>query len=44
MDQNEITKQSAQAVTEIIEAAKLKAGDLFVIGCSSSEITGVNIG
>ena len=44
MDQNEITKQSAQAVTEIIEAAKLKAGDLFVIGCSSSEIIGSRIG
>ena len=44
MDQSEITKQSRQAAEEIVEAAKLKEGSLFVIGCSSSEITGSRIG
>lgn len=44
MDFNEITAQSRQAVTEILQAAKLKKGSLFVIGCSSSEILGDQIG
>ena len=41
---SEITEQSKQAVTEIIEAAKLKEGALFIIGCSSSEVQGNRIG
>lgn len=41
---SEITSQSEQAVTEIIKAAHLKAGSLFVIGCSSSEVLGSRIG
>ena len=40
----EITKAGAAAVRELLEAAKLKAGDLFVVGCSSSEILGNAIG
>ena len=44
MDFSEITSQSEQAVTEIIKAAHLKAGSLFVIGCSSSEVLGSRIG
>ena len=40
----EITKQARQAVTELLDAAGLNAGDLFVIGCSSSEIVGQRIG
>ena len=40
----EITVQAAQAVSELIEAAGLRAGDLLVIGCSSSEIVGERIG
>ena len=44
MDFNEITAQSTQAVTEILEKARLKKGDIFVIGCSSSEILGDQIG
>ena len=44
MDFNEITAQSKQAVTEILEKARLKKGDIFVIGCSSSEILGDQIG
>lgn len=40
----QITKQAAQAVTELIDAAGLKVGDLLVIGCSSSEMMGEQIG
>ena len=40
----EITAQARQAVTELLDAAKLKAGDLFVVGCSSSEMVGQRIG
>lgn len=32
------------ALTELLEAACLKAGDIFVVGCSSSEILGSKIG
>ena len=39
-----ITAQAQQAVTELLEAAKLKPGDLFVVGCSSSEMVGQRIG
>ena len=44
MNQTEITSQSKQAAEEIIAAAKLKKGSLFVIGCSSSEVLGNKIG
>ena len=40
----EIRAQARQAVTELLEVSKLKKGDLFVIGCSSSEIMGKHIG
>lgn len=40
----EITQQAAQAVSELLEAARLQAGDLLVIGCSSSEMVGLRIG
>ncbi len=39
-----LKEQAAAAVTELIEVAGLGAGDLLVIGCSSSEITGEKIG
>ena len=32
------------AVSELLEAAKLRRGDIFVVGCSSSEILGEHIG
>lgn len=41
---NEIKKQAEQAVRELIDTAGLGAGDLLVIGCSSSEIVGERIG
>ncbi len=40
----EIAGQAAAAVAELLRAADLKTGDLFVVGCSSSEIGGHNIG
>ncbi|HJA35763.1 MAG TPA: TIGR01440 family protein [Firmicutes bacterium] len=40
----EITGQARQAVTELLEAARLEPGDLFVVGCSSSEVGGHKIG
>ena len=40
----EIGAQARQAVLELIEIAGLKAGDLLVVGCSSSEIVGEHIG
>lgn len=44
MTYEEVRSQAAQAVTELLESAKLKEGDIFLIGCSSSEIKGANIG
>ena len=40
----EIKLQAQQALLELLETAALKAGDLFVVGCSSSEIIGQKIG
>ena len=40
----EITAQAKQAVTELLDAAKLTPGKLLVIGCSSSERVGARIG
>ena len=39
-----IEKQARQAVEELLAAANLRAGDLMVIGCSSSEMVGQRIG
>ena len=41
---DELTEQAAQAVRELLDTADLHAGDIFVVGCSSSEITGGRIG
>ncbi len=40
----EITAAASAAVTELLAEAQLKRGDLFVVGCSSSEIAGGHIG
>lgn len=40
----EIKKQAEQAVLELIELSGLKSGQILVVGCSSSEITGEKIG
>lgn len=39
-----IYEQVKQATEELVATAKLKKGDLLVVGCSSSEITGSKIG
>ena len=39
-----IKNDAVSAVSELLEMANLKAGDLFVIGCSSSEMVGEKIG
>ncbi len=41
---DEIKNQADQVIRELIDAAKLKKGDLLVIGCSSSEMVGGHIG
>ena len=43
-DFKKIKEIAAKAVTELIEAAHLKKGDILVVGCSSSEIKGERIG
>ncbi len=44
MTYEQIRDDAAKAVTELLEQANLKAGDIFIIGCSSSEIKGTRIG
>ena len=41
---DEITIQAKQALEELLQTAKLKSGDLFIVGCSSSEMVGERIG
>ena len=41
---SEIFNQSASAAAELVEKAKLKKGDIVVIGCSTSEVIGKRIG
>lgn len=41
---NELYNQANTAAKEIIETAKLKSGNILVVGCSSSEIAGQKIG
>lgn len=40
----EIENQAYQAASEVCDAAKLGPGDLFVVGCSTSEVLGEKIG
>lgn len=40
----EIKAQCEKAVSELIEVAKLKKGDILVVGCSTSEVVGSKIG
>ncbi len=44
MDMETVKKQAHEAVCEVIDLAKMKEGDLLVVGCSSSEIVGGAIG
>ena len=44
MDLKLMEKQAREAVTELLDTSGLKAGDIFVVGCSSSEVLGGRIG
>ncbi len=40
----QIREETSKALTELLEVAKLRKGDIVVVGCSSSEIVGQKIG
>ena len=40
----QIEAQSRQAVSELLEVSGMKAGQILVVGCSSSEVVGGRIG
>ena len=40
----EVKKEAADAVIELLTQAKLEEGDILVVGCSSSEVVGERIG
>ena len=44
MELETIKEQARQAMTELVAAAKLRPGDIVVVGCSSSEVGGEKIG
>ena len=44
MSSEELREQAVAAVQELCETAKLKKGDIFVVGCSTSEVRGSKIG
>ena len=44
MELKQIEQETQKAVNEVLAQAKLKMGDLFVIGCSTSEVGGQKIG
>ena len=39
-----ITAEAEKAISEILDATDLRAGQIFVVGCSSSEVAGERIG
>ncbi len=44
MKPDEIRTQAAAVTEELLTQARLEAGDIVVVGCSSSEVTGCRIG
>ena len=44
MELKEITLQAKEAATELIERSGIKKGQIMVIGCSTSEIQGYDLG
>ena len=44
MKYEQIKKQAEEAIKELLEKTHLKKDDIFVVGCSSSEIKGESIG
>ena len=39
-----IGEEAYRAAKELLEAARLEPGELFVVGCSTSEVAGAGIG
>ncbi|GAA2904928.1 TIGR01440 family protein [Enterococcus pseudoavium] len=44
MEKEQLQEQLTTIVTDVLTAADLKAGDVFVLGCTTSEIVGGTIG
>ena len=44
MTYDKIRSDAEQAAAELVEIARLKKGDVLVVGCSSSEVVGLRIG
>lgn len=44
LDLDLLTQQSRRAAEEICDAARIRPGQIFVVGCSSSEVLGNRIG
>ena len=44
MELSELRAQAAKAAEEVVEASKIQAGEIFVVGCSSSTVQGERIG
>ena len=44
MNFSELTREAAEAVDHLLSSAEYRVGDIFVIGCSTSEIVGKRIG
>jgi uncharacterized protein (TIGR01440 family) len=44
VDYSELTRQAAQAVDTLLASASYREGDIFIVGCSTSEIVGQRIG
>ena len=44
MDLQELKKQTETILADILEKSALSSGDIFVLGLSSSEVTGGHIG
>ena len=44
MNTTELTRQAAEAVDHLLASAEYRPGDIFIVGCSTSEITGHRIG
>ena len=41
---HKVKEEAARAARELLDAAALKAGDILVVGCSTSEVAGHSIG
>ena len=44
MDFAAITKQTSDAIRELLEVSRLEKGDVFIVGCSTSEVMGEHTG